>query len=109
MAEAFNSKSQDMAMNIIANAGDARSKAFEALKEARKGNYKKANELLDNSKDSIAKAHDAQTQMLIDEANGKKEEFSILTVHAQDHFMTSMLANELISEMVIMYEKFSSN
>ena len=40
--------------------------------------------------------------MLVDEANGKLLPFSILTVHAQDHFMTSMLANDLIKEMIQM-------
>ena len=44
----------------------------------------------------------------IDEANGKKTEFSILTIHAQDHFMTSLLANDLIKHMIKMQEEINS-
>ena len=40
------------------------------------------------------------------EANGEKLDYSIIMVHAQDHLMTSMLAKELIEEMVKMYEEF---
>ena len=43
--------------------------------------------------------------MLVDEASGKKTEFSILTIHAQDHFMTSMLANDLIKDMIKMQKE----
>ncbi|WP_187329134.1 PTS lactose/cellobiose transporter subunit IIA, partial [Lactiplantibacillus plantarum] len=31
---------------------------------------------------------------------------TILLIHAQDHFMTSLLANELIAEMLKMSQKF---
>lgn len=103
----FNSKDQDIAMAIIANSGDGRSKAFNALKKAEAGNFNEADKLIKESSEAIGKAHDVQTKMLVDEANGKKTEFSILTIHAQDHFMTSMLANDLIKEMIKMQKEIS--
>ncbi|EFJ69151.1 PTS system, Lactose/Cellobiose specific IIA subunit [Lactobacillus paragasseri JV-V03] len=105
--DVVNTKSEDIAMSIIANSGDGRSKAFNALSEAEKGNFEKAEKLISESSDAIGKAHDVQTQMLVDEANGKKTEFSILTIHAQDHFMTSMLANELIKHMIDMQKEIN--
>lgn len=98
---------QDIAMAIIANSGDGRSKAFSALKQAQEGNFKKAEVLIDESSNAISKAHDVQTQMLVDEANGKKTELNILTVHAQDHFMASLLANDLIRQMIKMQKEIT--
>ena len=95
-----NTDAQDVAMAIIAHSGDGRSKAFNALKFAEEGNFEEANRLIKESSEEIGKAHDVQNQMLVVEANGKKTEFSILTIHAQDHFMTSMLANDLIKNMI---------
>ncbi|WP_412989553.1 PTS lactose/cellobiose transporter subunit IIA [Pediococcus siamensis] len=102
----YNSEDQNIAMEIIAYSGDGRSLAFKALDAVHEGDFDKAEDLLKRSNESIAKAHDVQTTLLVDEANGKKTEFSILLIHSQDHFMTSMLANELITEMVNMYKKF---
>ncbi len=92
-------------MKIIAHSGDGRSLAFNALEMARGHDFGKAEKLLKESDEAIAQAHEVQTQLLTKEANGKKTEFSILLVHAQNHFMTSMLANELIKEMVHIYKK----
>lgn len=105
--DSFNSNAENVAMAIIANSGDGRSKAFNALKEAEEGNFSEANKLINESSQAIGKAHDVQTKMLVDEANGKKSDFSILTIHAQDHFMTSMLANDLIREMIKMQKEIS--
>lgn len=103
----FNSDDQDIAMVIIANSGDGRSKAFNALKKAEVGNFDEAEKLIEESSEAIGRAHDVQTKMLVDEANGKETKFSILTIHAQDHFMTSMLANDLIKEMIKMQKEIS--
>lgn len=105
MAGELNSKAQDIAMQIIAYAGDGKTKAFEALRAARNGDLDLAKKLIAESNKSISQAHDVQTQMLVDEANGKTVPFSILTVHAQDHFMTAMLANELITEIIEMHQQ----
>lgn len=103
----FNSEAQDIAMQIIANSGDGRSKAFNALKLAEEGKFDQADKLIKDSSAAIGKAHDVQTKMLVAEANGKHLPFSILTIHAQDHFMTSMLANDLIKHMIKMEKQIS--
>ncbi len=102
----YNTEAQSIAMKIIAYSGSGRTLAFQALEAARKEDYDQATDLLKRSNDEIAKAHDVQTNLLVGEANGDKTPFSILLIHAQDHFMTSMLANELITEMVHMYKGF---
>ena len=44
-----NSSSELMAMTLIANSGDARSLAFQALEEAKVGNFDEADRLLKES------------------------------------------------------------
>lgn len=96
-----------VAMELVGNAGEARSLAFEALAEAKKGNFDRAEELLEKAKEASLKAHHTQTELICNEADGDKVEIGLLMVHAQDHLMTSILARELISEMIELYKKLS--
>jgi PTS system cellobiose-specific IIA component len=48
-----------------------------------------------------------QTKLITGEINGDKTETSLLMVHAQDHLMTSILARDLIEEMIGMLKEQS--
>ena len=93
-----------ISFGIIAHAGDARSYAFGALEAAKAGNFEEAEALLKQSNDAAVEAHHMQTELLINEANGDKTPVDVLLVHAQDHLMTSMLAVELIKELIEIYK-----
>lgn len=99
---------ETIAMELVGNAGESRSLAFEALAQAKKGDFNKAKELLENSKQASLKAHNIQTELICQEADGNKIEIGLLMVHAQDHLMTSILARELITEMISLYEKLEN-
>ena len=88
---------ETIAMTLVGNAGEGRSLAYEALNEAKKGNFDRAEELLKESQ--------KKTQLICNEADGKKTDMSLLMVHAQDHLMTSILARELITELIEIYKK----
>ena len=93
-----------ISFGIIAHAGDARSYAFGALAAAKAGNFEEAESLLKQSNDAAVEAHHMQTELLINEANGDKTPVDVLLVHAQDHLMTSMLAVELMKELIEIYK-----
>ena len=95
---------ETIAMTLVGNAGEGRSLAFEALNEAKKGNFEKAEQLLKESQKRTLAAHEIQTQLICNEADGNKTEMNLLMVHAQDHLMTSMLARELITELIEKYK-----
>lgn len=100
-----NDESLDMvSFGIIANAGDARSFAFQALDAAKHGNFEEADELMKRSEEAGTLAHKAQTDLLFKEMNGEHTEVNVLLVHSQDHLMTSMLAQELIKELIELYK-----
>ena len=101
--ESWNSATEVVAMTLIASAGTAKSLAFEALKAAKQQRVDEARDLLRQANVAIRQAHDAQTGLLQDEAQGQGADLSILLVHAQDHFMTGMLAVEMMTEVVELY------
>lgn len=101
----MDTKTDLISMQIIASSGDARSSAFGALEEAKNGNFEEADELLKQCNVAATEAHKAQTQLLFDEANGTKHDINVLLIHAQDHLMSSMLATELIKELIELYKK----
>lgn len=101
---ALNKKMEEIAMKIIANAGAARSQAFEALAEAKKENFEKAKELLKSSDNYAREAHKSHSILLTQYANGEFEQSDILISHAQDHLMCAELAKELITEIIELRE-----
>lgn len=100
-----NSKYELIAMNIIASAGEARSMCIEALREAREDRFEEAEKMLSEAESTIQTAHKAQMDLLVEEANGEKADISILLIHAQDHFMTSLLALDLAREIIELHKK----
>lgn len=104
MTEEEREAAQMISFGIIAAAGQARSLAFEALKAAREQDFEKADDLLNQSKDAALEAHHQQTKLLSKEAAGDHTPVDVMLVHAQDHLMTAMLAQELIGELVNLYK-----
>lgn len=100
MAESEENSTEMIAFGLIAMAGDARSKAFEALSLAKEGRFDEADAKMREANEAGLQAHNAQTQLLTKEAQGERTEVSVLLVHAQDHLMTSILAQELIAELI---------
>lgn len=93
-------------IGIISSAGESKSKAFEALKKVKTGEYDEARKLLDEAREADIKAHEIQTKLIQAEMSGEgeKPEIGLLMVHAQDHYMTSQLARDLIEEMINVFE-----
>ena len=61
---------QLLGFEIVAYAGDARSKLLEALNAANEGDFEKAEQLTEEANECIANAHKAQTNLLAQEAQG---------------------------------------
>lgn len=105
MSETVQDKSmEEIAFGLIAAAGNARGLAFEALKAARAGEFDRADELLKQSQDAGIEAHHIQMGLLSKEAGGDHVPVDIMLVHAQDHLMCAMLAQELIAEIVYLHK-----
>lgn len=93
-------------MGLIMNSGDAKSKAIEAIAAAKTGDFETAHQGLKNAQEALVQAHKSQTSLLTQEAQGDKLEVTLLTVHAQDHLMTSIAFVDLAKEIIDLHSKF---
>ncbi|MCH4287436.1 MULTISPECIES: PTS lactose/cellobiose transporter subunit IIA [Bacillota] len=93
-------------ISLISSAGDSKAKAFEALKAVKTGEYDKARELLAESYKVDLEAHKEQTKLIQQEMDPEadKTPITLLMVHAQDHYMTSQLARDLIETLIEVFE-----
>ena len=98
---------QLLGFEIVAYAGDARSKLLEALNAAKDSEFDKAEQLVEEANECIANAHKAQTNLLAQEAKGEDIAYSITMIHGQDHLMTTLLLKDLMKHLIELYKKGS--
>ncbi|KUK34465.1 MAG: Phosphotransferase system PTS, lactose/cellobiose-specific IIA subunit, partial [Caldanaerobacter subterraneus] len=83
---------EQIVFTIISHAGNARSICFDALKHAKEGNFVEAENCLNKASEELLEAHHVQTDMIHKEAQGEKQEVTLLLIHAEDHLMNAILA-----------------
>jgi PTS system cellobiose-specific IIA component len=99
---------EETVMELIINSGESRSCAMQALYAAKAGKWDEVDGLLDESTAASKRAHKVQTALIgLDEGTGKVP-VNLILVHAQDHIMTSMLARELIEELIEVHKKLQA-
>ncbi|MFM2483272.1 PTS lactose/cellobiose transporter subunit IIA [Celerinatantimonas sp. YJH-8] len=98
---------EQVIMGIIVNAGQARSLYFDALNDAKNGQFERAEQKLQEAKGFISEAHHVQTALIEEDEGQGKIPMTLIMVHAQDHLMTSMLAGELVQELIALYQRQS--
>ena len=94
---------EEVVMGLIINSGQARSLAYAALKQAKQGDFAAAKTMMDQSRTALNEAHLVQTKLIEGDQGEGKMKVSLVLVHAQDHLMTSMLARELVTELIDLY------
>ena len=94
-------------MRLITNAGNAKSLAMEAIHAAHSNNFETAKDKIDEANKSLIEAHNMQTKMLTEEANGHHAKLTLLTVHSQDHLMTAITFIDLAQELISVYKKLA--
>ena len=96
-----------VAMVLIANSGDARSKFMEAIALAKDRYFDQAQDKFDEGKASLRLAHQAQTDILTQEAGGERVALSLLLLHAQDHLMNAMTVRDFAQELIDLYQRLA--
>lgn len=76
------------AMDILVHSGDAREMTKKALEAVQKQDFEEARRQMAEAKKNITTAHQAQTEIIQNEARGIKYEYCMLFNHAQDTLMT---------------------
>jgi PTS system cellobiose-specific IIA component len=94
---------------IILHGGNARSFAMEAISLAKSGEFEKAEQKLEQSGKEVTEAHQTQTELIQQEAGGKRAEVSLLLVHAQDHLMNALTIKDMAREFVDLYKQLNKS
>lgn len=98
-----------VAFEIISNVGMAKSLAMEAIREARNWNFEEAEKKIDEAKVFLLEGHHAHFDLIQDEANGKKLEFSLIIMHAEDQLMSAETIKDLAIELIEMNKEIKKN
>ena len=96
---------EQIVINLIVNSGSARSSAIEAIQYAKAGDLAKADESLQQAKETVNEAHHSQTELIQAEIRGEKSPLNLLMAHAQDHLMTAIEAKTLIEHIIKLHKK----
>lgn len=101
------SNNYEVIFNIILHAGNANSKYLLAIEDARMNRFQEASLSFDEAEEELHLAHKIQTDMVQDEARGKKVELSLLLVHAQDHLTMATTSRVQAEEFIHLYKLIS--
>lgn len=92
-------------MQIIVYAGNAKSLAMNAIKEAKRREIVGAKEMLAESKNNLKIAHQHHTDMLQKFASHPDEPTNMFLTHAQDHMMAAITATDFTKEFIDLHEE----
>lgn len=96
----------EFSMEIIANAGMAKSLSYEAIEFAKYGDFEKANNKMKELENYLLTAHDIQTNLITKEASLKdKIEVNLLLIHSQDHLTMAQMAKDNAKILIDIYER----
>lgn len=95
---------EEQAMQLIVNAGNAKSYAMNAIAQAKQGNWEGVRAAMAESEAAMVEAHKGQTDILQRSLDNPQQEVGMLMVHAQDHLMTSITVIDLAREFCELYE-----
>lgn len=92
------------AFDLIMKAGNAKSTALMAIEAARDFDFEEADKLLKQAEDEMRQAHQAQIDLIQQEAQGNSVDVNIILVHAQDHMTMAIMAKDNAEEFVHLYK-----
>lgn len=94
-----------IAFQIISHAGQAKMLCMKAIDLAEENCFDEAEKTLKEVDEYLKKAHQTHFQLIQDEANGQKADFSLILMHAEDQLMTVEMLKELSFRIINIHKK----
>lgn len=94
---------EEIAMMIVAHAGEAKSLAVNAITKAEVGDFESADEMMAKAHDALREAGTIHFQALTKEANGGVE-ITLLLIHAEDQFLSTDTILVLAEKIINVYK-----
>lgn len=92
-------------LQVISNAGEARSQCMCALASARNGRFEEAEDCLNHASELLKQAHLVHTDLITKDANGELQRIGLILVHSEDIMMGAEITSALAREMVELYKR----
>ncbi|MEO1769673.1 PTS lactose/cellobiose transporter subunit IIA [Candidatus Enterococcus ferrettii] len=102
-----NDQLNQLSMNILVHAGNARDHLVQALESLETMDFEKAKTEVAAARKEVVVAHGLQTDTLQLEASGEQIRYSTLFCHAQDTLMTAQSEILIGEHLVKLFEAFS--
>lgn len=99
----MNDQDYAVSFQLIMNAGNSKSYSMMAIEAAREFDFEEAEKNLKLAQSEFQAAHQAQMDMIQQEAQGNPVAVNIILVHAQDHLSMAMSAKDRAEEMIHLY------
>ena len=96
-----------VSFQIISSVGMAKSSYIEAIQEAKKGNFERANFCIEEGKNLFMQAHKAHAELIQSETSGEGITPNLLLLHAEDQMMAAETIKSLIEEMIEMFKQLN--
>lgn len=93
-----------ISFEIISAVGTARSFYIEAIQEAKKGDFAKAEDLINQGNDNFTQGHHAHAKLIQQEAGGEPTTMTLLLTHAEDQLMSAEAFKILCTEFIDIYK-----
>ena len=97
------------AFQIISAVGTARSCYIEAIQEAKKGNFKQAEDLIAEGEKTFVEGHDAHNELLQKEASGEGSAVNLLILHAEDQLTSAEGFKIIAQEFIDVYRRMKTD
>lgn len=95
----------ETSFELIGVAGDSKAESMSAIECGKNGDFEGARAHLAAADDAMARAHDLQTDMLKQEAEGNPVAVNIILVHAQDHLTMAQVMRDMAEQFIALYQK----
>lgn len=93
-----------VSFQIISAVGTARSRYIQAIQEAKKGNFEKAEALIKEGEEVFVEGHHAHSELIQQEANGTPVIPTLMLMHAEDQLMSADGFKIIAQEFIEVYK-----
>ncbi|MBB6043397.1 PTS lactose/cellobiose transporter subunit IIA (plasmid) [Borreliella yangtzensis] len=95
----------NISMPVVAYSGEAKSFLREALEHAKNKDYEKAELAIQESKNSISKAHETHREIIQQSTtNPNSIKIPFILIHAEDHLMSAISELSIFEELINVYK-----
>ena len=105
----LNEHNVESSMEMIVHAGDAQSKALEAMDRVAEDDFVQAEALIEQSKECIRLAHAVHRSLLQKVSSGENVVPDLILVHAMDHLTMAETLNALARKLLKLFQRENRN